>query len=243
MFFLLVGLALFTAFAFVVTNEGAGRAVSGLRSIIGKTGNICKIASWIRITAKKWQGVTTCKFPMINITYYNLTSRYISSAVAIFIPTTGSNGTNTTSYHVTTQIAATVNLVAAPIPQLKASYDMSIDDNSIEAYQSPYRKYDNTDCITYENDPTTMCFMCNSCKVTCRLSYHKISDPVPDLSSWSGQLIYIVLVARAGVAQYIKKDWRLVAVINISVFVFIVVIYAIGCCARRNASRAQYTKV
>ncbi|KAL3680591.1 hypothetical protein R1sor_023547 [Riccia sorocarpa] len=230
MFFLLVGLALFTAFAFVVTNEGAGRAVSGLRyrcfqpglrnttsviipdtfvdfSTIGKTGNIWRIACLVPNTAWIWRIVTMCNFPMINITYYNLSSRYIPKSAS-----------NVTSFHVTYQTVATVSLAGAPTPQLSASSSATmIRDNtgtsvlsSIEAYQSPYRKYDDSDCITYDNDPTSMCFTCSSCK--------------------------------AGVAQYIKKDWRLVAVINIIIFTLIVAIYVIGCCARRNASRAQYIK-
>ncbi|BBN14256.1 hypothetical protein Mp_6g10130 [Marchantia polymorpha subsp. ruderalis] len=48
---------------------------------------------------------------------------------------------------------------------------------------------------------------------------------------------------KAGVAQFIKKDWRLVAIINIAVLLFLVALYTVGCCARRNASRAQYSKV
>ncbi|BFI17855.1 protein MpTET3b [Marchantia polymorpha subsp. ruderalis] len=47
---------------------------------------------------------------------------------------------------------------------------------------------------------------------------------------------------KAGVAQFIKKDWRLVAIINIAVLLFLVALYTVGCCARRNASRAQYSK-
>ncbi|KAK9927258.1 hypothetical protein M0R45_024450 [Rubus argutus] len=42
---------------------------------------------------------------------------------------------------------------------------------------------------------------------------------------------------KAGVAQYMKTEWRVVAIFNVALFVVLSMIYFVGCCARRNASR------
>ncbi|KAK1438635.1 hypothetical protein QVD17_04444 [Tagetes erecta] len=42
---------------------------------------------------------------------------------------------------------------------------------------------------------------------------------------------------KAGVAQYIKTEWRVVAIFNVILFVILSVIYFVGCCARRNAAK------
>ncbi|XP_062026705.1 tetraspanin-10 isoform X4 [Rosa rugosa] len=42
---------------------------------------------------------------------------------------------------------------------------------------------------------------------------------------------------KAGVAQYMKTEWRVVAIFNVALFVVLSLIYFVGCCARRNAAR------
>lgn len=63
----------------------------------------------------------------------------------------------------------------------------------------------NTDCNEWSNDPSVLCYNCQSCK--------------------------------AGVLDNIKNDWKKVAIINIIVLVFLVIVYSIGCCAFRNNRR------
>ncbi|CAN8240672.1 unnamed protein product [Cochlearia groenlandica] len=41
---------------------------------------------------------------------------------------------------------------------------------------------------------------------------------------------------KAGVAQYMKTEWRLVAIFNVCLFIVLSMVYFVGCCARRNAS-------
>ncbi|XP_010533695.1 PREDICTED: tetraspanin-10 [Tarenaya hassleriana] len=41
---------------------------------------------------------------------------------------------------------------------------------------------------------------------------------------------------KAGVAQYMKTEWRLVAIFNVVLFVVLSMVYFVGCCARRNAA-------
>ncbi|WVZ22995.1 hypothetical protein V8G54_001539 [Vigna mungo] len=42
---------------------------------------------------------------------------------------------------------------------------------------------------------------------------------------------------KAGVAQYMKTEWRVVAIFNVVLFVVLSIVYFVGCCARRNAAR------
>ncbi|XP_019171146.1 PREDICTED: tetraspanin-10 [Ipomoea nil] len=42
---------------------------------------------------------------------------------------------------------------------------------------------------------------------------------------------------KAGVAQYMKTEWRVVAIFNLILFIVLSMIYFVGCCARRNAAR------
>lgn len=48
---------------------------------------------------------------------------------------------------------------------------------------------------------------------------------------------------KAGVAQYMKTEWRVVAIFNLALFVVLSIIYFVGCCARRNAGRTRQSKV
>ncbi|RAL44390.1 hypothetical protein DM860_011667 [Cuscuta australis] len=43
---------------------------------------------------------------------------------------------------------------------------------------------------------------------------------------------------KAGVAEYMKTEWRVVAVFNLVLFVILTIIYFVGCCARRNAGNS-----
>uniref|UniRef100_A0A7N2N3B4 Tetraspanin-10 n=1 Tax=Quercus lobata TaxID=97700 RepID=A0A7N2N3B4_QUELO len=44
---------------------------------------------------------------------------------------------------------------------------------------------------------------------------------------------------KAGVAQYMKIEWRVVAIFNVILFLLLAMIYFVGCCARRNAARGH----
>ncbi|KAL5727416.1 Tetraspanin-10 [Ranunculus cassubicifolius] len=48
---------------------------------------------------------------------------------------------------------------------------------------------------------------------------------------------------KAGVAEYMKTEWRVVAIFNVVLFVLLSFIYFVGCCARRNATRDHSSKV
>ncbi|KAF3666848.1 Tetraspanin-10 [Capsicum annuum] len=44
---------------------------------------------------------------------------------------------------------------------------------------------------------------------------------------------------KAGVAQYMKTEWRVVAIFNVILFIVLSIIYFVGCCARRSAARRR----
>uniref|UniRef100_A0A1D1ZG29 CD82 antigen n=1 Tax=Anthurium amnicola TaxID=1678845 RepID=A0A1D1ZG29_9ARAE len=48
---------------------------------------------------------------------------------------------------------------------------------------------------------------------------------------------------KAGVAQYMRIEWRVVAIFNVFLFFILSAVYFVGCCARRNAAKRQSSKV
>ncbi|XP_028118352.1 uncharacterized protein LOC114315889 isoform X5 [Camellia sinensis] len=45
--------------------------------------------------------------------------------------------------------------------------------------------------------------------------------------------------SEAGVAQYMKTEWRVVAIFNVVLFVVLSIIYFVGCCVKQNAARSH----
>ncbi|XP_057870724.2 tetraspanin-10 isoform X5 [Cryptomeria japonica] len=48
---------------------------------------------------------------------------------------------------------------------------------------------------------------------------------------------------KAGVAQYLKREWKVAAIFNVIAFAVLVLLYCVGCYARRNASRSHNSKL
>ncbi|OQU91538.1 hypothetical protein SORBI_3001G201601 [Sorghum bicolor] len=95
-------------------------------------------------------------------------------------------------------------------PALNASYfDLSFHPVST-----------NVDCKLYKNTRSVRCYDCNSCN-------SEASKPFRDAN-------VAILSSRAGVAQYMKTEWRVVAIFNVILFVILSFVYFVGCCARRN---------
>lgn len=58
-----------------------------------------------------------------------------------------------------------------------------------------------------------------------------------DCKTWNNdtsELCYDCNSCKAGVLANLKHDWRKVAVVNIVMLIFLVIVYSIGCCAFRN---------
>lgn len=58
-------------------------------------------------------------------------------------------------------------------------------------------------------------------------------------SNDSGLLCYQCNSCKAGALEQVRRDWHNISVLNIVVVVFLMAVYAIGCCAFRNVRRAE----
>ncbi|KAI5071872.1 hypothetical protein GOP47_0014123 [Adiantum capillus-veneris] len=61
-----------------------------------------------------------------------------------------------------------------------------------------------------------------------------------DYSTDESKLCYGCDSCKAGVLQNITKEWRKIAIANIVVLVFLIIVYSVGCCAFRNAKTDSY---
>ncbi|KAK3040895.1 hypothetical protein RJ639_027890 [Escallonia herrerae] len=72
------------------------------------------------------------------------------------------------------------------------------------------------------------------------------AEPDSDCTTWSNnqrQLCYDCKSCKAGVLDYIKSQWRKLAIINICVLFIIIIIYSMGCCARQNNKASHFKRV
>lgn len=81
------------------------------------------------------------------------------------------------------------------------------------------------------------------CKPPTACNYNNIETMEdPDCYRWNNApafLCYDCDSCKAGVLENIRRDWHKISVLNVVVLVFLIGIYSIGCCAFRNARRAE----
>lgn len=66
----------------------------------------------------------------------------------------------------------------------------------------------------------------------------------PDCKTWSNgqeKLCFDCYSCKKAVLDNIRREWRLLALINIGIIVFVILVYSVGCCALRN-NRHPYHK-
>ncbi|KAL8487968.1 hypothetical protein ACS0TY_023842 [Phlomoides rotata] len=59
----------------------------------------------------------------------------------------------------------------------------------------------------------------------------------PDCKTWSNgqeELCFDCYSCKKAVLDNIRREWRLMALINIAIILFVIVVYSLGCCALRN---------
>lgn len=185
MFLLIVLLFVFTIFAFVVTNKTAGEVVGNKGFKEYRLGDY---STWLQRQVNKasnWEKIQSC-----------LAESKVCDEMRTEYPTlTELNAANLSPIQSgcckpPTGCNCTFFNATFSTPCLNDAYD--------------------TDCTTYQNTSSQLCFNCNSC--------------------------------RAGVLQNINKDWRKVALVNIVMLVFLIVVYSVGCCAFRNVKSDRYQK-
>ncbi|XP_022159794.1 tetraspanin-10 [Momordica charantia] len=177
----LIGILVFTVLAFIVTNNGSGHSVAGLRY---KEYQLQDYSTWFLKqlnNTDNWMRLKSCLVKSDDCN--DLSKRYKTLK----------------QYKLAKLTPIEAGCCRPPsecgYPAVNASYY----DLSFHPVNS------NHDCKLYKNSRAVKCYDCDSCK--------------------------------AGVAQYMKIEWRLVAIFNVILFVVLLIIYLVGCCARRNAAR------
>ncbi|KAF8027396.1 hypothetical protein BT93_E0333 [Corymbia citriodora subsp. variegata] len=178
---ILVGILVFTVLAFIVTNNGSGHSVAGLKY---KEYQLQDYSSWFLKQlndAHNWEHLKSCLVKSEDcgeLSKKYKTLRQYKSAKLTPIEAGCCRPPSECGY-----------------PAMNASYyDLSYHPVS-----------SNKDCKLYKNSQAVKCYNCDSCK--------------------------------AGVAQYMRTEWRVVAIFNVILFVVLSMIYFIGCCARQNAGQ------
>ncbi|CAN0841352.1 TET10 [Linum grandiflorum] len=183
---ILLAILVFTVLAFIVTNNGSGHSVSGLRY---KEYQLHDYSPWFLRqlnNTRHWKRLKSCLVKSDDCNHLSRkyrTLKHYKSAKLSSIEAGCCRPPSECGY-----------------PAVNASfYDLSFHPAS-----------SNQDCKLYSNSKAIKCYNCDSCK--------------------------------AGVAQYMKTEWRVVAVFNLVLFVVLSTIYFVGCCARRNAATRVSTK-
>eukprot|EP01018_Ginkgo_biloba_P025743 Gb_32232 [translate_table: standard] len=183
MFLLLLTIASFTIFVFIVTNNDAGHKVAGQRY---KEYWLEDYSKWLQQrlnNTRNWNHLQSC---LVKSNYCNdLIKEYKTLK----------------NYQQAKLTPIEAGCCKPPsecgYPARNASYyDLSLHPVS-----------SNKDCKRYKNNPSIKCYKCDSCK--------------------------------AGVAHYLRREWRFAAIFNMAVFVMLILLYSVGCCARRNATKYQ----
>ncbi|KAF8380281.1 hypothetical protein HHK36_027763 [Tetracentron sinense] len=172
---------------FIITNNGSGHTVAGLRY---KEYQLGDYSSWFLKklnNTRNWKDLKSCLVKSDDCN--NLPKRYKTLK----------------QYKMAKLTPIEAGCCRPPsecgYPTVNATYyDLSFHPTS-----------SNNDCKLYKNSRVIKCYNCDSCK--------------------------------AGVAQYMKIEWRVVAIFNVVLFVVLSMVYFVGCCARRNAARNRSPKV
>lgn len=179
MFILIVLLFCFTIFAFVVTNSGAGSAVSGKGYKEYRLGDY---SNWLQKRVDNpstWEKIRSC-----------IQDSKVCSDL-------GKKYTTETAFNKASLTPLESGCCKPPTAcgyKFVTPIEWTGTNSTADA-----------DCGTWKNTSQEWCLGCNSC--------------------------------RAGVLQNVKSNWRRVAIGNIIVLVFLVIVYSCGCCAYRNSKR------
>eukprot|EP00270_Netrium_digitus_P010784 TRINITY_DN3362_c0_g1_i1.p1 TRINITY_DN3362_c0_g1~~TRINITY_DN3362_c0_g1_i1.p1 ORF type:complete len:311 (-),score=66.36 TRINITY_DN3362_c0_g1_i1:305-1147(-) len=139
MFFLIIILAGFTIFAFIVTAPGAGRTVAGVSF---KEYYLSDYSDWLRKelnNTKNWANVESCMMDVKYCDHLNDLYTTVDAYRNASLSPTESGCCRPPAECGYQQVNATYFTIGTPASS-------------------------NTDCLRYSNDNRTMCFLCQSCK-------------------------------------------------------------------------------
>lgn len=186
MFVLIVLLFCFTIFAFVVTNSGAGNAVSGKGYKDYRLGDY---STWLQRRVE-------------NPSYWNKIKSCIADSKVC-----NDLGPKYPTQEQFNKASLTPLESGCCKPPTECGFTFV---NATYWTGTPPAGVTNKDCGVWNNDPKLLCTDCDSC--------------------------------RGGVLQNVKSNWRKVAVANIILLVFLIIVYSCGCCAYRNSKRESRYK-
>ncbi|KAF8033820.1 hypothetical protein BT93_C0165 [Corymbia citriodora subsp. variegata] len=142
MFLLIVLLFCFTVFAFVVTNKGAGEALSGRGYKEYRLGNYSRWLQKRFNSTQNWNKIKSCLSD--STVCSNFQAMYASDTIEEFY---------------------TEHLSAFQSGCCKPSNDCNFTYVSPIVWNKPaVSVYSNPDCNTWDNDPKVLCYNCQSCK-------------------------------------------------------------------------------
>ncbi|KAL3637920.1 hypothetical protein CASFOL_018368 [Castilleja foliolosa] len=88
----------------------------------------------------------------------------------------------------------------------------------------------------------------------CRFEFHNATywtkpetgptEPGPDCKTWSNvqtELCFDCESCKVAVLRNVKREWRVLAIVNVFILVIVITVYSIGCCALRN-NRYDYKR-
>ncbi|XP_010265599.1 PREDICTED: tetraspanin-8 [Nelumbo nucifera] len=186
MFLLIVATFVFTIFAFVVTNKGVGKVISGTGYKEYKLGDY---SNWLQkhvVDGDKWNKIKSC---------------LIDAQVCRSL---GQDANQRTSHFYQKNLSPIQSGCCKPPTYCKFIY------KNATFWKVPRSgpAVPDSDCTAWSNQQQTLCYGCKSCK--------------------------------AGFLANLRTGWRKIAIVNISVLVFIMLVYTIGCCAYRNSREDRY---
>eukprot|EP00257_Ricinus_communis_P024003 XP_015584138.1 tetraspanin-11-like [Ricinus communis] len=176
MFLLILGLICFTFFTIFVTNEAVGKAASRTK--------IMNFNSWIRdhfVNDRNWHQIRDC---LVDAKVCKSLGADVDPHVSDFYKK---------------------NLSPIQSGCCKPPNECGFEHQNATFWLKPKAgAVKNRDCTTWNNQQTTLCYNCESCK--------------------------------DGVVDNIRHKWQVLAIANACITVLLIILYSIGCCAKRNNS-------
>ncbi|OAY74307.1 Tetraspanin-6 [Ananas comosus] len=93
--------------------------------------------------------------------------------------------------------------------------------------------------VTPITQPSGCCKPPTSCTYTAGTAMAAQDEDCYRWNNAPNVLCYGCDSCKAGVLEQVRRDWHKLSLLNVVVLVFLIAIYAIGCCAFRNARRAE----
>ena len=130
------------------------------------------------------------------------------------------------------------------ILQTGFSWDVTDGQTQYAAWYEwyPQNSYD-FDITINEGDSISMSVVATSATSgTAYITNESTGQSVQQQFNNQQALCYDCKSCKAGVLANIKKEWRLLAVVDAGILILVILVYSIGCCALRNNRSSRYSR-